>query len=125
MADVGFYALNADIIAKAGANASAVSKAAAWTDAIVHNVEAEINVSARRVFATSRAGFLALPADTQALLTDLCANLCAIYVISYDLSGYNSRVEAEDMINILRDAALRQIALIREKKDQDFLIAGA
>jgi hypothetical protein len=125
MADVGFYALNADIQAKAGANASAVSKAVAWTDAIVHNCEAEINVSARRVFATSRANFTALPADTQALLTDCAANLAAIYVITYDMSGYTSRTEAEDIINVLRDAALRQIALLREKKDQDFLIAGA
>jgi hypothetical protein len=125
MADVGFYALNADIQAKAGANASAVSKAVAWTDVIIRNVECEINVSARRVFATSRANFAALPADTQALLTDCAANLAAIYVITYDMSGYTSRTEAEDIINVLRDAALRQIALLREKKDQDFLIAGA
>lgn len=125
MADVGFYALNADIAAKAGLNASATSKATAWTDLIIRGVESEINVTARRVFADSRANFLLLPADTQAMLTDCAANLAAIYVIAYDMSGYNSRIEAEDMINVLRDAALRQLAILKEKKNQDFLIAGA
>ena len=124
MADVGFYALNADIQAKAGANASAVSKLTAWTDVIIRNVECEINVAARRVCAISRAAHQALPADTRCLLTDCAANLAAIYVITYDMAGYTSRTEAEDLINVLRDAALRQIALLREKKDQDFLITG-
>jgi hypothetical protein len=124
MADVGFYALNADIQAKAGVGASAVSKLTAWTDLIIRNVECEINVTARKVFANSRANFLLLPADTQALLTDIASNLAAIYVITYDMSGYTSRIEAEDMINVLRDAALRGLAIIKEKKDQDFLISG-
>lgn len=124
MADVGFYALNADIQAKAGANASAVSKLTAWTDVIIRNVECEINVTARRVFADSRAHFSALPADTRCLLTDIAASLAAIQVIIYDMSGYTSRIEAEDMINVLRDSALRQLAIIKEKKDQDFLTTG-
>jgi hypothetical protein len=33
-------------------------------------------------------------------------------------------VEAEDMVNILRDAALRGLAILRDKKNQDF-ITGA
>lgn len=124
MADNGFYALNADIIAKAGLGASAVSKAVAWTDLVIRSVECEINITARKVFATSRATFLALPADTQALLTGISSNLAAIYVICYDMSGYTSRIEAEDLINVLRDAALRGLAIIKEKKDQDFLVSG-
>jgi len=124
MADAGFYALNADIQAKAGLGASAVSKLTAWTDLVIRGCECEINVAARKVFANSRANFLLLPADTQVLLTDIASNLAAIYVICYDMSGYTSRVEAEDLINVLRDAALRGLAIIKEKKDQDFLTSG-
>ena len=47
--------------------------------------------------------------------------MAAIYVIQYDMSGYTSRVEAEDMVNILRDAALRGLALLRDKKVEDFM----
>jgi len=36
------------------------------------------------------------------------------------LSGYTTRIEAEDMINILRDAALRGLSIIRDKKVVDF-----
>jgi hypothetical protein len=37
------------------------------------------------------------------------------------MSGYNSRVEAEDLINVLRDAALRNLALLKDKKHTDFI----
>ena len=42
------------------------------------------------------------------------------YVIQYDFSGFTSRTEAEDMINVLRDAALRGMSILRDKKAQDF-----
>ena len=48
-----------------------------------------------------------LNADVKGLLSDICSSLVAIEAICYDMSGYTSRVEAEDMINVLRDGALR------------------
>ena len=44
--------------------------------------------------------------------------------ISWDMSGFTSRIEAEDMINILRDIALRNISILRDKKTQDFIIGA-
>jgi hypothetical protein len=40
------------------------------------------------------------------------------------MSGFTSRVEAEDMINILRDGALRGLSILRDKKAQQFLMTG-
>ncbi|MFW6172681.1 MAG: hypothetical protein ACOC5T_02950 [Elusimicrobiota bacterium] len=40
--------------------------------------------------------------NTQWLLCDIVSNLAAQYWISYDMSGYTSRVEAEDMLTVLR-----------------------
>jgi hypothetical protein len=37
------------------------------------------------------------------------------------MSGYTSRIEAEDLINVLRDAALRGLALLKDKKITDFI----
>jgi hypothetical protein len=37
------------------------------------------------------------------------------------MSGYTSRVEAEDMINVLRDASLRGLSILKDKKSQDFI----
>ena len=125
MGDNGFYALNASIVAKAGLGANATAVTTAWTDVVIRECECEINVTARRVFANTRANWSALPADTRELLTSVASDLAAIRVICYDMSGYNSRTDAEDLINVLRDSALRGMAILKEKKDQDFLIAGA
>ncbi len=60
-------------------------------------------------------------ADVKALLSDACSSFVAIEAISYDMSGYDSRGEAEDMINILRDNFLRTLAILAEQKSEDFI----
>ena len=62
-----------------------------------------------------------LNADTKGILKEVASNLAAIYVIQYDMSGFTSRTEAEDMVNILRDAALRGLSLLRDKKVKEFM----
>ena len=125
MADIGIYATNAQIQAKAGLGASAVSKLTAWTDVIILMVENFINVECRQVFAVDAAAFAALPVSTKYLLSDVASSLAAIYVINYDFSGYPTRIVAEDMINILRDSALRGIQTLKEEKATEFVLTGA
>jgi hypothetical protein len=60
-------------------------------------------------------------ADVKGVLTEAASNLAAIYVVNYDMASYASRIEAEDSVNILRDAALRGISVLRDKKQQDFI----
>jgi hypothetical protein len=84
-------------------------------------VEAHINVITRKNWSDAYSG---LNVDIKGLLKEIASNLAAIYVIQYDMSGYTSRVEAEDMINILRDAALRGLALLRDKKIEDFMVGA-
>ena len=81
-------------------------------------VESQINVAARYNFSDN---YSTLNADTKNLLKEAASNLAAIYVIQYDMSGFSSRTEAEDMINVLRDAALRIISILRDKKAVDFV----
>ncbi len=119
MADFGIWTKNVDIQAKAGTSANATAKAIAATDVYVLDVEAMVNVLTR--FNWSDAVTAGLNADVEGILRDVTSNLCAIYVIQWDMSGYSSRIEAEDMINILRDAALRGMSILRDKKAQDFI----
>lgn len=119
MADFGIWTNNADIQAKAGTGANATAKATAATDIYVLEVESFVNAATRYNWSDA---YAALNADVKDLLKEVTSNLCAIYVIQWDMSGYTSRIEAEDMINVLRDAALRGISLLRDKKIQEFII---
>jgi len=125
MAHTGIYCpAITDAQYKMGENVSATSKAEAYVNAWCLQSESIINVLCRKVFAADTAAFTALPATTKYILTDASSNLVAIYAISYDMSGFTSRTEAEDMINILRDGFLRDLSVLRDKKMQDFLSSG-
>ena len=118
MADVGIWTKNADIAAKAGANANATSKAVAWTDLIVLDIEAFVNVTCRTNFSDS---YGTLNVDKKSMLKEITTNICAVYVIAYDMSGYTSRIEAEDMINILMSRAYAALELIKDQKSVTFV----
>ena len=120
MADAGQFAQDADILLRVGTNASATVKAAGWFDKIILDVEAVINCMCRYDYSTADAT-TTLNASVRGILIDTGACLAAIEGISWDMSSFTSRIEAEDMINVLRDIALRNISILRDKKTQDFI----
>lgn len=109
---------------KCGEGASLLATSEAYANSYIEQAESVINMVCRKVFAVDSAAFAALPDTTKHILTEVASNLAAIYAIQYDMSGFSSRIEAEDMINILRDAALRGLSLLRDTKQQDFLPKG-
>jgi len=112
------FATTAEVARKAGANASAVSVVAAYVDDYMTQAESEINVMCRYNFSDN---FATLNVDVKNILKEAASNLAAIYVINFDMSGFTTRTEAEDMINVLRDGALRAMSILRDKKQQDFI----
>ena len=62
-----------------------------------------------------------LSASVWYFLGEIESNLVAIYMIQFDMSGFTSRAEAESMITVLRDAALRGMSILRDKKTQEFM----
>lgn len=118
MVDTGIFATTAEVQRKAGANASATSKAEAYVNDYMTQVEAFINAYTRYNWSDAYSG---LNVDTKGLLKEVASNLAAIYVIQFDMSGFTTRIEAEDMINVLRDAALRGLSVLRDKKVQAFV----
>ena len=122
MADDGIYTTNAQIAVKAGANVNTTAITVAETDKYVLDVESMVNCMTR--FNWSDKFTSGLNADVVGLLREASANLCAIYAIQYDMSGFTSRAEAEDMISTLRDAAMRAISLLRDWKVQEFMVGA-
>jgi len=88
------------------------------TDVWISDAESLINCTCRYNFSDN---YAALNAAVKGILREAASNLAAIYAIVYDMSGFTSRVEAEDMINVLRDAALRGMAILRDKKTVEFI----
>ena len=118
MADTGIFATTAEVSRKAGAGASVVSNTEAYINDYMTQVESQINVLARFNFSDAYSG---LNVDVKGILKGVASDLAAIYVIQYDMSGYTTRTEAEDMINVLRDSALRGLSLLRNMKQKDFI----
>ena len=117
MAHTGIFATSDEILVKAGENYD-TSITEARINALCTQVESLINCICRYNYSDNYAG---LNADVKGLLSEVASDLVAIYIISFNMSGYTSRTEAEDMINILRDAALRGLALLRDKEVQRFM----
>jgi hypothetical protein len=118
MADTGIFATTAQVLMKAGAGASATSKAEAYVNNFLFQAESFINSQCRYNFSDN---YATLNNDIKGILNECATAIAAIYVIQYDMSGYTSRIEAEDMINILRDAYIRDLKLLRDKKVSDFI----
>ena len=88
----------------------------------ISGAEALVSSVARYNFVSN---YSSLNIQTRELLSEVVSNVAAVYVITYDMGQYTTRTEAESMINVLRDGALRGMSLIRDKKVTDFIINGS
>ena len=121
MADAGEFAKDADILLRVGTGASATVKTAGWFDTIIVNCEAIVNAATTFDFVKANQA-TALNSSVAGIVLEATACLAAIEGIIWDMSGFTSRVEAEDMINVLRDRALFCIGILRDKKVQTFMV---
>jgi len=114
----GIFCTVAEVSRKAGANASAVSNTETYIDDFTTQAESEINALTRVNWSDI---YTTLDADVKAVLKEAASNLAAMYVISYDMSGYTSRLEATTMLDMLRDSYLRALGVLREIQVQRFV----
>lgn len=120
MADLGTFCTTAEVERKAGANVSTVSKAEAYTNQYVKEAEGEICGIGRYDFVTNYASVNAVAKE---VLRSAASNYAALMAVQYDIDSFPSRVEAEDMINILRDNYLRALSIIRDVKFRKFALS--
>lgn len=118
MVDSGIFCTTAEVGHKAGANANATAILDPFTNDFVTQAESKINVLSQfnwtDVYAT-------LDADVKGILKEAASNLAAMYVISYDMTNFNSRFEAETMLDVLKDGFNQALALLKDIKKRDFM----
>lgn len=118
MAHEGIFATKAECDAKAGANVDV----AGWIEANINDwcaqSESYINTLCRYNFSDN---YGTLNEDVKMLLSEASSNLVAIYGIMYNMSGYTSRIEAEDMVNLLWARFQQCIDLLKDQKSVTFI----
>lgn len=117
MAFIGIMCTEAEIDQRSGANVSLAFTADMKTAA---TLAAESIVNAL-TFINFSDLYSSLNVDKKYILTEIVASMVAIQAIAYDMSGYTSRVEAEDIINILRDNINRAMGILREHDQKGFV----
>ena len=110
------YCTSAAIVQKAGKNVNATAAAsAALLQQLSADAEAYVNVMTRHAWDTSP-----FPSTSYLpILSDVTSCIAGAQLIAFDMSGYLSRAEAEDMINLLHDRANKIIAQLSEKNVQN------
>lgn len=108
------------ILMKAGANVSTNftgTNAQANLSGFSDQAEALINSNSRIDLV---AGYSGYGTNTKTILGEIASNLAAMYAISYDMSGYSSKAEAQTMLDVLYNASKRGLDLLRDKNTTDF-----
>ena len=105
------------VLIKAGKNVSNDVSGATVVQ-FINEAESLVNNLSRVNYSNT---YTSLDADLRSTLDEVVSSLAAISSIIYDMSGYTSRYEAETMLDVLRDAALRGLSLLRDKQHTDFL----
>ncbi len=119
MADVkGDFTTGSQVVGKAGSAYSVAFNP--FIGSAIKHAEGTVNAAATNNY--SLAGSLDLIASgAKGFLSDISSSLVAVQAITFDIGNYTDRIEAEDMINVNRDIALRGLSILRVKNVQDFL----
>jgi len=118
MAYAQTYATSAGAALKYGSKANATAVAGIVTYAEM--AEGVINTITRFNWST---GYASADDYVKGILQDAATNLMAIYVISYDMSGYGRSI-AETMIDVLYNGFTRDIEILKLQATQDFYAAA-
>ena len=97
MAFTGTIATEADIALMAGENVDATGDTEANKNLLMTQVEGYLSAVVQYDIVTNWAS---LDAVSKTLFTEYAARYCAMSLIAYNMSGFESRTEAESMINI-------------------------
>ncbi len=114
------FVLSGSVLVKAGANVSSVMTVDAGSEVEQFILEAEsyVNAVTRINISGSYAAFFP---EVKNIYNDVVSSKAAMNCIAYDMSGYTSRYEAETMLDVLNDAVLKGISLLKNKQVTTFI----
>jgi hypothetical protein len=107
------------IVKKAGINANSTAVA---SNALLVNfydeAEAIVNTLTRKDWV---ANYSNVTTNFQKILASAVSSKAAMMVISYDMSGYTSRLEAQTMLDVLRDDFIQNIDSLKDEKNKEVM----
>jgi len=125
---MGTLCLSGAVLAKAGVNVSSNTISGAflaggelYIDNYINQAECYINNISRKNWIDI---YSTLNVDVKLILEEACSNLAAIYAIQYDMSGYTSRVEAEDMINVLYARFIQCVQVLQDQEEVTYIVGA-
>ncbi len=112
------------VLLKAGANVSSTisTDANLEIEAFINQAEAVISAISRKDWVDS---YGAADVNTKLILDQTCSDLAAMYAIQYDMGNYNRLLEAQTMLDVLSDASLRGLSILKDQKGVKFVNDGA
>jgi hypothetical protein len=119
MADIGVFCKSADIQGMAGIYADATAKAVAATDVYVLNVEAGVCIASGKDWSTN---YAALTNNMKLILKETAAAKCASIVIGQNMGGFNSKLEAQSLIDLLLYIYNGNIKLLEQQVKKDLIV---
>ena len=123
MAEEGTLCINADVLKKAGANASSTSTAEAYTNVYIKMAEGQLCASARYDWVTN---YASISTVGKHILRDAASSYTAILAINYQMNNFTSRQESATMINILWAGYQKCINLLEKDNNyKDFILSGS
>jgi len=120
---MGTLCISGAAILKAGQNVnlewtmSGASTEEKW-DSVIPQAEAYLSTVTREDLVANYASY---DSNIKLILEEACSNLAAIYAIQWNMSGYTSRVEAEDMVNILFERVRQIVEILKDQKRTSFV----
>ena len=117
---MGNFIVSGAAVAKAGANVSSDITDAQWTTWI-SGAENFINVHSRYNWSDD---YSTLNDDVKNVLADVASSLVAINAITYDMSGYTSRSEAQTMLDVNKDIANQGLKELDDENKRKFIQAA-
>lgn len=114
---MGKFILSGAAVRKAGKNVSTVIPETAYTEWI-SGAESYINVMTGFNWSDS---YSTLNDDLKNILADTASDLAGSHCVAYDMSGYTTRVEAEDVINVLLFRANQNLEVLKQDGSKKFM----
>lgn len=122
MAEEGTLCINADVLKKAGAKASTVSTAEAYTNVYIKMAEGQLSTAARYDWVTN---YSSISTVGKGILRDAASSYAAALAMNYNMSGYTSRQESLTMVNILWAGFQKCVTLLeKDNKYKEFILNG-
>lgn len=97
---------------KAGVSMSTAIPELAWAE-WASFAQATVQAEARENYIDT---YATLDADVKTVVADAATSIMAAQAVKFDMSGYTSRGEAQDIINVELDNAQKQMRRLKDKK---------